>query len=171
MAKPKTPMPKARRKGARYTPVSKRQDRPDAIAWLIKSHPELSDAQISKLFAGATLTTDAGSSGSHALGTVHQGSWFEILTGDENRLSNTFQAQIGKPFIKYNGLNARPPRLKIHLALDIGVKGQLQVASIAANELGLEVDEDQIRQMTMLRRPTGKALVGTRQGIAGVSDE
>ena len=35
MAKPDIPLPKARSKGARYTPVSKRQDRPDAIAWLV----------------------------------------------------------------------------------------------------------------------------------------
>lgn len=43
-------------KGARYTPVSKRQDRPDAIAWLLKHHPELSDAQLCKL-VGTTKTT------------------------------------------------------------------------------------------------------------------
>jgi len=47
-----------RPKGARYTPVSKRQDRPDAIAWLVKHHPELSDAQVGKL-VGTTKTTIA----------------------------------------------------------------------------------------------------------------
>ncbi|MBI3443950.1 MAG: DUF1013 domain-containing protein [Magnetospirillum sp.] len=50
------PQPRAKQKGARYTPVSKRQDRPDAIAWLIKHHPELSDAAISKLI-GTTKPT------------------------------------------------------------------------------------------------------------------
>jgi hypothetical protein len=50
------PLPKARAKGARYTPVSKRQDRPDAIAWLLKHHPELTDAQISRLI-GTTKPT------------------------------------------------------------------------------------------------------------------
>ncbi|MGE3333279.1 MAG: DUF1013 domain-containing protein [Rhodospirillaceae bacterium] len=50
------PIPKARAKGARYTPVSKRQDRPDAIAWLLKHHPELTDAQISRLI-GTTKPT------------------------------------------------------------------------------------------------------------------
>jgi len=59
MAKPKNPMPKARQKGARYTPVSKRQDRPDAIAWLVKSHPELSDAQISQLIGTTKPTINA----------------------------------------------------------------------------------------------------------------
>src|SRR6266511_1894188 len=42
------PLPEARPKGARYTPVAKRQDRPDGIAWLLKNYPELADAQICK---------------------------------------------------------------------------------------------------------------------------
>ena len=46
----------ARRKGPRYTPLSKRQDRPAAIAWLVKFHPELSDGQIAKL-VGTTKPT------------------------------------------------------------------------------------------------------------------
>ncbi len=43
-------------KGARYTPVSKRQDKPDAVAWLLKHHPGLSDAQVCKLI-GTTKDT------------------------------------------------------------------------------------------------------------------
>ncbi|MEO5376078.1 MAG: DUF1013 domain-containing protein [Alphaproteobacteria bacterium] len=50
------PLPQSRPKGARYTPVAKRQDRPDAIAWLLKHHPELPDAQICKL-VGTTKPT------------------------------------------------------------------------------------------------------------------
>lgn len=45
-----------KRKGPRYTPLSKRQDRPAAIAWLVKFHPELSDGQIAKL-VGTTKPT------------------------------------------------------------------------------------------------------------------
>lgn len=45
-----------RTKGPRYTPVSKRQDKPDAIAWLVRHHPELSDLQISRL-VGTTKPT------------------------------------------------------------------------------------------------------------------
>ena len=47
-----------RTRGPRYTPVSKRQDKPDGIAWIIKNHPEVSDGQISKLI-GTTRTTIA----------------------------------------------------------------------------------------------------------------
>lgn len=47
---------KIRAKGPRYTPLSKRQDKPDAIAWLVRSHPELADAQIGRL-VGTTKPT------------------------------------------------------------------------------------------------------------------
>jgi len=47
-----------RHKGPRYTPIAKRQDKPDAIAFLLRSHPELSDLQISKLI-GTTKPTIA----------------------------------------------------------------------------------------------------------------
>lgn len=52
------PAVKVRAKGPRYTPVSKRGDKPDAIAWIIKHHPEISDAQIVKL-VGTTKPTIA----------------------------------------------------------------------------------------------------------------
>jgi hypothetical protein len=45
-----------RSKGPKYTPLSKRQDKPAAIAWVVKFHPEISDAQISKLI-GTTKNT------------------------------------------------------------------------------------------------------------------
>ena len=45
-------------KGPRYTPISKRQDKPDAIMYLLRSHPELSEGQISKLI-GTTKPTIA----------------------------------------------------------------------------------------------------------------
>jgi hypothetical protein len=52
------PVAKARGKGARYTPVSKRNDRPDGIAFLLRNHPKLTDVQIGKLL-GTTKETIA----------------------------------------------------------------------------------------------------------------
>ena len=52
----KAPVNVSRTKGPRYTPVSKRQDKPDGIAWILRHHPEISDAQIGKLI-GTTRTT------------------------------------------------------------------------------------------------------------------
>ena len=54
----KEPDPVRRTKGPRYTPVSKRQDKPDGINWIIRNHPEVSDGQIGKLI-GTTRTTIA----------------------------------------------------------------------------------------------------------------
>ena len=51
-------MPESKRKGPRYTPLSKRQDRPNAILWLVRNHPELKDAQIMRL-VGTTKSTIA----------------------------------------------------------------------------------------------------------------
>lgn len=53
---PKVRVPESKRRGPRYTPLSKRQDRPNAILWLVKNHPELKDAQISRL-VGTTKST------------------------------------------------------------------------------------------------------------------
>ena len=55
---PKVRVPEAKRKGARYTPLSKRQDRPNAILWLVRNHPELKDAQISRLVGTTKSTID-----------------------------------------------------------------------------------------------------------------
>lgn len=41
LANPKVRVPETKRRGPRYTPVSKRQDRPNAILWLVRNHPEL----------------------------------------------------------------------------------------------------------------------------------
>lgn len=49
-------IPQPKRKGSRYTPVIRRQDKPDAVAWFIRNHPEVSDAQIIKLI-GTTKAT------------------------------------------------------------------------------------------------------------------
>jgi hypothetical protein len=59
MTDPKVRLPQPKnKKGPRYTPVSRRQDRPNAILWLVRNHPELKDAQIMRL-VGTTKSTIA----------------------------------------------------------------------------------------------------------------
>jgi hypothetical protein len=54
---PKVRLPETKRKkGPRYTPVSRRHDRPNAILWLVRNHPELKDSQIMRL-VGTTKST------------------------------------------------------------------------------------------------------------------
>ena len=57
--------PEQKKKAPRYTPLSKRQDRPAAIAWLVRYHPELADSQISKLVGTTKPTIEAIRSRSH----------------------------------------------------------------------------------------------------------
>ena len=56
LSRPKTVVAESKKKAPRYTPVSKRQNRPDAIAWMVRNHPEVPDSQIAKLL-GTTKTT------------------------------------------------------------------------------------------------------------------
>ena len=49
---------KTPKKAPRYTPVSRRQDRPDAIAWFVRNHPEITDAQIAKTLGTTKSTID-----------------------------------------------------------------------------------------------------------------
>src|ERR1700755_3307623 len=60
VADAKVRLPKAKKKsGPRYTPVSRRQDRPNAILWLVRNHPELKDAQIMRLVGTNKSTIQA----------------------------------------------------------------------------------------------------------------
>jgi hypothetical protein len=57
LAVSKVRLPEAKKaRGPRYTPLSRRQDRPNAILWLVRNHPELKDAQVMRL-VGTTKTT------------------------------------------------------------------------------------------------------------------
>ncbi|GHA38105.1 hypothetical protein GCM10007989_37540 [Devosia pacifica] len=56
MSEPKVRVAASKRKGPRYTPISRRNERPNAIKWLVRNHPELKDAQIMRL-VGTTKST------------------------------------------------------------------------------------------------------------------
>jgi uncharacterized protein len=62
---PKVRVPTAKRKGPRYTPISRRNERPAAIKWLLRNHPELKDAQIMRLVGTTKSTIDAVREGTH----------------------------------------------------------------------------------------------------------
>jgi uncharacterized protein len=61
----KLDLPPVKKRGGRYTPISRRQDRPDAIAWFLRNHPEITDAQISKLIGTTKSTIDSVRSRAH----------------------------------------------------------------------------------------------------------
>lgn len=66
MHKTDLPKPRARTKGPRYTPVTKRAEKPGAIAYLAKKYPELADVQIARLIGSTKPTVDAVRNKTHA---------------------------------------------------------------------------------------------------------
>lgn len=56
---PKVRVAAPKRKGPRYTPISRRNERPNAIKWLVRNHPELKDAQIMRLVGTTKSTIDS----------------------------------------------------------------------------------------------------------------
>jgi hypothetical protein len=65
LSDPKVRVPTAKRKGPRYTPISRRNERPGAIKWLLRNHPELKDAQIMRLVGTTKSTIDSVRDGTH----------------------------------------------------------------------------------------------------------
>ncbi len=65
LAEQDLPKPLKRTKGPRYTPVAKRQDKPDGIAWLLRHHPELKESQIARLIGTTKNTIEAVRERSH----------------------------------------------------------------------------------------------------------
>ncbi len=65
LLEPKTLVATKRRKGPRYTPISRRNERPGAIKWLIRNHPELPDAAIIRLIGTTKTTIEAVRNGTH----------------------------------------------------------------------------------------------------------
>ena len=65
MSEPKVRVAAPKRKGPRYTPISRRNERPNAIKWLLRNHPELKDAQIMRLVGTTKSTIDAVRDGTH----------------------------------------------------------------------------------------------------------
>ena len=58
-------LPVVKKRGARYTPIARRQDRPDAIAWFLKNHPEVPDSKIVKLIGTTKATIEQVRSRAH----------------------------------------------------------------------------------------------------------
>ena len=65
MSEPKVRVAAPKRKGPRYTPISRRNERPNAIKWLLRNHPELKDAQIMRLVGTTKSTIDSVRDGTH----------------------------------------------------------------------------------------------------------
>lgn len=65
LLEPKVRVAAPKRKGPRYTPISRRNERPNAIKWLLRNHPEMKDAQIMRLVGTTKSTIDSVREGTH----------------------------------------------------------------------------------------------------------
>ncbi len=65
LSEPKVRVAAPKRKGPRYTPISRRNERPNAIKWLLRNHPEMKDAQIMRLVGTTKSTIDTVRDGAH----------------------------------------------------------------------------------------------------------
>lgn len=119
------------------------------------------NAEISKLFCGATLTSGEGTSaGSYALGQVHENVLFQFTLDDADWVGDVFQQQIGVPFVAYNHMDAMPPRLKIHVVKEMDPTQRLGIFVAVAKSLGVPLDADQVRQELQLKKPRGETIGG-----------
>jgi phage gp29-like protein len=114
--------------------------------------------EISKLITGATQNVEMGTSGSYAQAEIHAQRAFGRVYGDYQKIAETVRTAIAKPFVQWNNLNARPPVLVIRIVRDEAPLSRAKVFAIARNEIGVDLDADQVRHELQLRAPTGEVL-------------
>lgn len=113
--------------------------------------------EIAKLITGSTLTGQTGGPGSFALGKVHEGRAFSLVTADARMVSRRFSRDLAAPFLEFNGLQgARLPWLKIYVERETDPVRRLDMAK-KAQEMGLPLDIEQIRAETGFRAPPSEA--------------
>jgi phage gp29-like protein len=124
------------------------------------------DAQNSKAVYGATLANDnGGGSSSYALGSLHGQVRWENVVGDTVRVQETFSACIAEPFVRFNGWDAAPPRLRLHVVRSLSPLELVQVADTLRNRLGVAISTEQVRHMLGFLAP-----VDDSDAIPGLAD-
>ena len=128
LAAPAAKLPSAaKRRRGRYTPVSKRQDRPNAIAWLLQRHGELSDGQISKLLGTTKATINAVRDGTH---------WnsVNIKVQDPVQLGLCSHAELDDAVRKARKSGRRPPETAEGAATAVAPEPVAAPESISGND-------------------------------------
>lgn len=150
--------------GGAVVPNTIKVDFKDATAGSDGARPHgsliaLSNAELSKLINGSTLSNDnAGSGGaSYALGAVHDGVRWDNVVFDAEMLQEVIRTQLAVPFMHYNALRGAAPLLKIQVVRDLDPKTLAEIADIVTNKLGIKVSVAQLRQVLGWREPTGDA--------------
>ena len=98
--KDKLPKPKKMAKGAKYTPIAKRQERPSAIKWLLKEFPSITDTEICKLIRTTKNTVDSIRNKSHW-------NYENIITKDPLKLGFCSEKDLNKIIEKHKKENKK----------------------------------------------------------------
>jgi phage gp29-like protein len=138
------------------------------------------NAEMSKVVQGETLTTEVGGQGSYAIGDVHADVKHAIIMGDAKKLAKTIRSDLFYPLIEMNidvlcaTLGAKPeeirksiPTISWRIDRETTPEVRARIVSMAINEWGLELDEEQQRDEFALNppRPGSKPLPGTAQVV------
>lgn len=112
--------------------------------------------ELSKLINGSTLSNDNGDSGgaSYALGDTHDAVRFENVMYDVERLQEAFRIGVAVPFLRFNGIKAAPPVLRLQVVRDLAPKQRADVAK-TLHEIGVPLSLSQLRHDTGFREPLG----------------
>lgn len=125
-------------------------------------HPALlewSKGELAHLINGAPDATNEGGGkeggGSYAKARVSASIRWEAVVGDAERVESSFRRCVSAPFMRYNGLRGRPPRLEIQVVRDQAPSDVLAAAVLAFEKLGIVPSESQLRRVLGLRKPLG----------------
>ena len=119
---------------------------------------DLYNAQISKLMTLGTLTSGEGTStGSYALGAVHENGLMRTLTGEGRVVGDLTEQQLGIPFVRWNKFGkAKAPRIEFQITEHLSPLDRLEIYVRSKNEMGCAIDADQYRTELQLKPPTGE---------------
>ncbi len=124
---------------------------------------EAADDEISKLVAGATtLSQTSGSTGSFAQSRVHADRGFNLYLSDASRLQHSLECYLGQAWVLFNRArfgDAAAPVFKFHLVQDQAPDTRAKVFAVARNELGMALDENQVRTELQLKPARGAAVI------------
>jgi phage gp29-like protein len=111
--------------------------------------------EISKLCVGGTLTSSVGGNGSYGMASVHADVKYDLVQSDEAWLAETFTRAVGAPFVHYNGVAAKPPRLHVFIERHSAPLELAQILDVCLNKLGIVLSADQVRTLLHLEEPSG----------------
>lgn len=117
------------------------------------------NAELSKLVNGSTLSNDTSGSGggsSYALGDVHDSVRWDNVTYDATRVQEALRTQVFAAFMRFNSLDAAPPRLAIQVVRDQSPAQRTDIAQ-KVQSMGMALSISQLRQELGFREPLDAA--------------